>query len=110
VIGPPQDATLHQPGQELHCLILRVVDVRRTVLTKLFLLLGYASGSAICFGSALIVVGLLYNEASLAKSSVFLTYTLFATAAGLYLYFRMLKLLSSKRRIHSYPTVHRPKR
>jgi len=87
-----------------------VVDVRRTVLTKLFLLIGYAIGSTVCFGSALIVVGLLYDEASLAKSSVFLTYTLFATAAGLYLYFRMLKLLSSKRRVHSYPTVDRLKR
>jgi len=64
----------------------------------------------VCFASALIVVGLLYDEASLAKSSVFLTYTLFATAAGLYLYFRMLKLLSSKRLVHSYPTVDRLKR
>jgi hypothetical protein len=101
---------LHQHERELDCFILRVVDVRRTVLTKLFLLFGYASGSAVCFGSALIVVGLLYNEESLAKSSVFLTYTLIATAAGFYLYFRMLKLLSSKRRVHSYPTVHRSKR
>ena len=109
MIGQPQDATLHQHGRELDCLILRLVDVRRTVLTRLFLLLGYASGSAICFGSAIIVVGLLYNEASLAKTSVFLTYTFIATSAGLYLYFRMLKLLTAKRRVHSYPTVHRPK-
>lgn len=101
---------MYQHGQELYCFILRVVDLRRKVLSKLFLLLGYASGSAICFGSALIVVGLLYNEASLARSLVFLTYTLFATAAGLYLYFRMLKLLSSKRRVHSYPRVHHAKR
>jgi drug/metabolite transporter (DMT)-like permease len=87
-----------------------VVDVRRLVLTKLFLLFGYASGSAICLGSAIIAVGLLYNEASLAKSLGCLTYTLVATGTGLYLYFRMLKLLSSKRRIHSYPAAHRPKR
>ncbi len=96
-------------ARDLDCFGSGVVDVRWTVLTKFFLLLGYASGCVLCFGSALMVVGLLYNEASLAKTLVFVFYTVSATAAGLYLYFRILKLLSSKRRVYSYPTANRPR-
>jgi drug/metabolite transporter (DMT)-like permease len=99
---------LYQRGEELDC--FRVVGVRWPVLTKLCLLVGYASGSALCIGSALVIVGFLYNETSLFKSTVVLTYALVATAGGIYLYFRMLKLLSPKRRIRSYPVNHRPNR
>ena len=83
--------------------------MRQIVLTKLFLLLVYAGGSVICLGSALMVVSLLYDETNLLKTCVFLFYTVVATAAGLYLYFCILKLLSSKRRVHSYPAAHPPR-
>jgi hypothetical protein len=86
-----------------------VIDVSRAGLTKLFLLIGYASGSAVCLGSALIVVCFLYNEEGLVKSIVCLPYTLAATAVGLYLYFRVLKLLSPKRRISRYPAADHSK-
>ena len=82
----------------------------RAVLTKFFLLFGYASGSAVCFGSALIAVCFLYNEEGVVKSIVCLAYALVATAAGFYLYFRVLKLLSPKGRIFRYPAADPPER
>jgi drug/metabolite transporter (DMT)-like permease len=79
-----------------------------TVPAKVFSILGLASGCVLCFGSALMAVGLLYNETSLANTLVFVFYTLSATAAGFYFYFRILKLISAKRRVYSYPTANRP--
>ncbi len=83
--------------------------VRWTVLSKLILLLGYASSSAICLGSALVSVGLLYNEAVVIKVLVYLLFTVAGTAAGFYLYFCALRVFSPKRRVFSYPVAHHQK-
>src|SRR5258708_31234883 len=80
-----------------------------TVPAKVFSILGLASGCVLCFGSALMAVGLLYNETSLANNLVFFFYTLSATAAGFYFFFRIFKLILAKRRVFKYPTAHRPR-
>lgn len=83
--------------------------MRWTVLRKLILLLGYASGSLICLGSAVVSSGLLYREADAINTWVYAFFTLLGTAAGFYLYFRALRVLSPKPRVWSYPAARRPK-
>jgi drug/metabolite transporter (DMT)-like permease len=83
--------------------------VSSAVLKKFILLFGYSSGSAICLGSAFVFVELLYNQAALVNVFVYLFFTLAGTVGGFYLYFRALRVVSSKRRIYSFPSAHRPK-
>jgi drug/metabolite transporter (DMT)-like permease len=83
--------------------------VRQTVLSKLVPLLIYAIASVICFGSAFVCAALLYNEVAVTNALVYLFLAITGTAGSFYLYFRVLSLLSPKRRTYSYPAAHRPK-
>jgi drug/metabolite transporter (DMT)-like permease len=76
-------------------------------LRKLLPLLGYSSGSLLCFGTAIASSGLLYRETMPLRVVIFLLLTLSGTAGGFYLYFRTLKEISQ--RPGRFSNVLRPK-
>jgi hypothetical protein len=83
--------------------------MRSIIFEKLLRLLAYVFGSCICMGAALASAGLLYQQENAFKVGLYLFLTLAGIFGGFYLYFRALRVLSAKRRVWSYPAIHRPK-